>query len=109
MTLDALVMSAGDAGERYRAGDIEPPPLAVIRSRGAEGGTIETAAGETSWAAAPLPGPWVDAHGAGDSFAGGLTAGLGQGLPIADAVALAARCGAACVTGRGPYERQLTA
>jgi len=41
-----------------------------------------------------VPGPWVDAHGAGDSFAGGLTAGLGQGMSLDDAVALAARCGA---------------
>ena len=109
VTLDALVLSGGDAGERYFDGDIEPPPLAVVRTNGAEGGTITQAAGETSWAAAPLPGPWVDAHGAGDSFAGGLTAGLGQGMSIAEAVGLAARCGAACATGRGPYERQLTA
>ncbi len=109
VTLDALVLSGGDAGERYLDGDIEPPPLAVVRTNGAEGGTITQAAGETSWAAAPLPGPWVDAHGAGDSFAGGLTAGLGQGMSIEDAVGLAARCGAACATGRGPYERQLTA
>jgi ribokinase len=107
--LDALVLSGGDAGERYLDGDIEPPPRAVIRTSGAEGGTIAQATGETSWAAAPLPGPWVDAHGAGDSFAGGLTAGLDQGLSIEDAVGLAARCGAACATGRGPYERQLTA
>jgi ribokinase len=109
VTVDALVMSAGDAGERYLAGDVEPPPAAVIRTRGAAGGTIETAQGDVrDWAAAPLPGPWVDAHGAGDSFAGGLAAGLGQGMSLDDAVALAARCGAACATGRGPYERQLT-
>ena len=46
MTLDALVLSGGDAGERYLDGDIEPPPLAVIRTSGAEGGTITQAAGE---------------------------------------------------------------
>jgi len=109
-TIDALVMSAGDAGEHYGAGDVEPPPRAVIRTNGAAGGTIEPAAGPARvWKAAPLPGPWVDAHGAGDSFAGGLTAGLGQGMSLDDAVALAARCGAACATGRGPYEAQLTA
>ena len=51
----------------------------------------------------------MDAHGAGDSFAGGLAVGLGRDLSIDEAVALAARCGAAAVTGRGPYEGQLTA
>ena len=108
--LDALVMSAGDAGERFLDGDLDPAPRAVIRTRGAAGGTIETASGERrDWQAAPLPGPRVDVHGAGDSFAGGLAVGLGRGLALDDAVALAARCGAACITGRGPYEAQLTA
>jgi sugar/nucleoside kinase (ribokinase family) len=36
-----------------------------------------------------------------------LTYGLGDGMAITDAVALAARCGAYCMTGHGPYERQL--
>ena len=107
--LDAIVASARDAGERYAAGELDPPPDLIVRTTGAEGGRFETAAGEkSSWIAAPLPGPYVDAYGAGDSFAGGLTYGLGVGLEPADALALAARCGAACVTGRGPYEAQLT-
>jgi ribokinase len=106
--LDVLVASAGDRGERYSSGMIEPPPRAVVLTAGAEGGVIETTDGtEVRWAAPPLPGPPVDAYGAGDSFAGGLTYGLAQGLPVEQAVALAARCGAACVTGRGPYEGQL--
>ena len=54
-----------------------------------------------------LPGPVRDSYGAGDSFAAGLTYGLGAGWEIAKAVELAARCGAACLTGRGPYEVQL--
>jgi hypothetical protein len=29
-------------------------------------------------------------------------------MGVDDALALAARCGAYCLTGRGPYERQLT-
>jgi ribokinase len=106
--LDALVLSAGDPGERYRAGDIEPSPAAVITTNGANGGRIESAEGRTSdWIAAPLAGPLIDVHGAGDSFAAGLTVGLGEDETLAEAVQLAARCGAACVTGRGPYERQL--
>jgi ribokinase len=55
-----------------------------------------------------LPGPVGDAYGAGDSFAAGLTFGLGSGMDIREAVALAARCGAHCMTGRGAYAGQLT-
>ena len=50
----------------------------------------------------------VDSYGCGDSFAAGLTYGLGAGWALADALALAARCGATCLTGHGPYERQLS-
>jgi ribokinase len=48
-----------------------------------------------------------DAYGAGDSFAAGLTYGLGAGWSVDKAVELAARCGAACLTGSGPFEGQL--
>jgi ribokinase len=56
-----------------------------------------------------VPGTVVDAYGCGDSFAAGLTFGLGRGDSVEDAVALAARCGAAVMTGRGPYAAQLDA
>jgi ribokinase len=56
---------------------------------------------------APLPGPVVDAYGCGDSFAAGLTYALAGGAAIDEAVALGARCGAAVMTGRGPYSAQL--
>ena len=106
--LDVLVASAGDRGERYSSGMIEPPPRAVVLTSGAEGGIVEeTGGGVSRWTAPPLPGPLVDTYGAGDPFAGGLTFGLARGLPIGEAVELAAQCGAACVTGRGPYEGQL--
>jgi ribokinase len=106
--LDALVASARDRGERYAAGDLEPPPRHVVRTRGAAGGEYEALDGEHGrWEASPLPGPVSDLYGCGDSFAAGLTHGLGAGLPIGEAVALGARCGAACATGRGPYAGQL--
>lgn len=106
--LDALVSSAEDEGERYTPGSIDPPPLLVVRSAGAGGGSVVAADGSRSeWAASPLPGPPVDAYGAGDCFAAGLTYGLAEGRSAEEAVALGARCGAACVTGRGPYEGQL--
>jgi ribokinase len=47
----------------------------------------------------------VDAYGAGDSFAAGLTYALGAGLEGNDALAFAARCGAAALTGRGVAPR----
>jgi ribokinase len=107
--LDALVSSAKDEGERYAPGDLDPPPLLVVRTDGAGGGSMVGSDGQASqWEPAPLPGPAVDAYGAGDSFAACLTFGLAEGRPPEAAAEFAARCGAASVTGRGPYEGQLT-
>ncbi len=49
----------------------------------------------------------MSAYGAGDSFAAGLTFGLARGLSPFEAVGLGARCGAAAMTGRGPYDAPL--
>lgn len=106
--LDAVVGSGTDESERYRP--LDPPPRFVAITAGARGGSWT--AGEEhrgEWSAVPLPGPAVDAYGCGDSFAAGLAVGLGSGLDIGAALGLAARCGATCMTGRGPYGRQLTA
>jgi ribokinase len=106
--LDALVASGADAGERYEPGMLDPEPRLVVRTAGPEGGTWERPGGaEGRYAATPLPGPVEDAYGCGDSFAGGLTYGLGAGMDPPEALELAARCGAACLTGRGPYSGQL--
>jgi len=79
-----------------------------VKTAGSAGGSLVSGDGtEISWEAAPLQAPPVDAYGAGDSFAAGLTFGLAEGRTPADALELAARCGAACLTGRGPYEGQL--
>jgi ribokinase len=107
VTLDVLVGSACDPGETYRPGMLEPPPRAVVRTHGAAGGEWSAADRSGSWEPAPLPGEPVDAYGCGDSFAAGLTYGLGAGLALEDAIELAARCGAACRCGRGPYAAQL--
>lgn len=106
--LDALVGSAADPAEVYEHGDITPVPRLVVRTEGALGGTFQLAGeDEQRYKAAPVPGPIVDRYGAGDSFAGALTYGLGAGLSPKEAVGLAARCGAAVLTGAGPYETQL--
>jgi ribokinase len=106
--LDAVVASSADVAERYRP--FEPPPRYVAITAGARGGEWTGGEGRSGkWKAAPLPGPAVDAYGAGDSFAAGLAYALGEGSDIDAALELAARCGATCMTGRGPYGRQLTA
>jgi ribokinase len=107
--LDAIVHSGHDPAEAFELPALDPPPRLVVATAGPEGGHFAGVEGETgTWKAAPLPGPVVDTYGAGDSFAAGLTFALGEGRSPADAVAFAARCGAACLTGRGPYEGQLT-
>lgn len=106
--LDALVGSTADPAEVYEHGDITPVPRLVVRTEGGKGGTFQVAGeSEQRFAAAPLPGPVVDRYGAGDSFAGALAYGLGAGLSPDEAAGLAARCGAAVLTGAGPYETQL--
>jgi ribokinase len=96
--LDALIGSGEDEAERYRPGDIEPPPALVVTTSGALGGWMQPGG---PYSAAPPPGPVEDTYGAGDSFAGGLTYALAAGLDAHDAVAFASRCGAAALTGRG--------
>jgi ribokinase len=106
--LDVVVSSANDASERYRP--LDPPPRYVAVTAGALGGTWTSAGGETgAWRSVPVPGPPVDSYGSGDSFAAGLAFALGAGYDIDAALTLGARCGATCLTGRGPYGRQLTA
>lgn len=107
--VDALVASANDPGERV-GGEIDPAPRWIVRTEGSRGGTLENADGAiTRWRSQPPAGPVVDTYGAGDSFAGGLTWGLGSGLPIEEAIGVAAICGASALRGRGPYEGQTTA
>jgi ribokinase len=108
--LDALVLSAEDAVEREEAAGAERDARLVVLTDGGHGGSYrERDGGSGTWPAAELPGEPRDSYGCGDSFAAGLTYGLGAGLPVSGALALAARCGAVCLTGSGPYERQLSA
>jgi ribokinase len=108
--VDALVASGTDPSERVADDLLDPPARLVVLTRGGEGGTWTAAEGHTgTWHAAPLPGEPVDSYGAGDTFAAGLTLALGAGRPLDDALAYAARCGAMCMTGRGPYGADVSA
>ncbi|HEX9381078.1 MAG TPA: PfkB family carbohydrate kinase [Gaiellaceae bacterium] len=104
--LDALVGSGEDDSEIYHPGDLDPAPRVVVTTSGGLGGWVQPGG---PFRPAPLPGPMVDAYGCGDSFAAGLTYALARGEPLEEAVGLAARCGAAVMTGRGPYAAQLGA
>ena len=67
------------------------------------------AASAGRWAAAPLPGPISDAYGCGDSFAGGLTYGLGAGMGIDDALAWRPAAARPASRARARTRRQLSA
>jgi ribokinase len=103
--LDALVGSGEDEGELYHPGDLDPPPKVVVTTSGGLGGWVQPGG---PFRPTPVPGTIVDAYGCGDCFAAGLTYGLARGDSVEDAVSLGARCGAAVMTGRGPYSVQLT-
>ncbi len=98
--VDVLVGSGEDAAERFESGELEPEPPTVVTTAGALGGWIRPGG---PFRAAPLLRPISDAYGCGDCFAAGLTYGLALGKPVDEAVALAAECGAAVLTGRGAY------
>jgi ribokinase len=102
--LDALVGSANDVGETFKPGDVDPPPKLAVWTSGKAGGWSNPGG---PYSAAPLPGPVEDAYGCGDAFAAGLTFALARGDKPRDAIGLAARCGAAALTGRGGYAGQL--
>jgi len=109
------VLSADDPIEREALAGAEPDARLIAFTEGERGGSYRLSSGESgSWdavalepAAADPQRPPPDSYGCGDSFAAGLTFALGSGLDLEDGLALAARCGAACATGRGPYERML--
>jgi ribokinase len=110
VALDALVLSGEDQIELHAAGPALEDAELVVWTEGERGGHYRRRDGETGrWDAVRPPGAPVDSYGCGDSFAAGFTYGLGAGMALADALALGARCGAVCLTGHGPYERQLTA
>ena len=108
--LDALIGSGRDPSERLDPSVLSHRPGLLVRTDGMQGGSYETADGASgTYDPVPLPKPLVDTYGGGDSFAAGLTFALGAGYAVPEALRLAATCGAWCVTGRGPYQAQLTA
>ncbi len=102
--LDALVHSGSDENERYRIGELDPPPRLLATTEGSKGGRFVAGDREGRWEPAPLPGPLADVYGAGDCFAAGLAFALGLGLTAEKALAQAAESAARAMTKPGaPY------
>jgi ribokinase len=102
--LDALIGSALDPGEALDPSLLDPTPRHVIRTAAAHGGEVLPGG---RFSAPPRATAPLDAYGAGDSFAAGVTVGLAAGWSLRQAVSLGCHCGSACLDGRGPYAGQL--
>ena len=100
--LDFLILNKVEAEQLRAATGKAPQDLGVadvIITLGAEGAKWFGAKGEVEVPAIPVKP--VDTTGAGDTFTGYVLAGLDRGLPMAQALALAAKAGALMVTRRG--------
>jgi ribokinase len=102
--LDALIGSAADPGEAYRPGDLAPAPRLYVGTEAERGGVLIPGG---RYAAVPRQAPVLDAYGAGDCFAAGVTTALAAGWTLREAISLGGHCGSACLDGRGPYAGQL--
>ena len=91
LEVDAVVGSGEDEAEHFGPGDLDPEPRLAVTTSGALGGWMRPGG---PFRASALPGPLEDAYGAGDSFAAGLTYGLGRDWSADEAIAAAAACGA---------------
>ena len=101
--IDALVRSGLDPSEAYEPGLLDPAPGLVVSTMGRAGGTFIAGDEEGTFASAEVSASIVDAYGAGDSFAAGLTFALGRGDDPQTALAFAAQCGAIALTRRGAH------
>ena len=92
------MLSGDDEMERAEAGRALEEAALVALTEGERGGSYRERSGASGrWGAVPPPGKQVDSYGCGDSFAAGLTYGLGTGL---------SRAG--CPGARRPLRRRLS-
>jgi ribokinase len=100
LMLDALAFSDADGDEVQLADRLSSHSRLMVGTDGGRGGRW-WGESEGTWLPVPPPGPIRDSYGCGDSFAGGLTFGLAQGLAPAAAVQIGARCGARMLSSVG--------
>lgn len=103
---DVVVGSTGDPREVSALEDYPVPPGALVMTEGARGGYVETDSGIERFPPGTAPARISSAYGAGDSFAGALTAYLGAGLHVAAACARASQHGADVLAGPDPLAAQ---
>ena len=105
-------VEVSDATSAYAAAKVfrQRGVKCVLITLGANGVAVSDDAGERHLPAHVVKA--VDTTAAGDTFIGGLSAGLVEGLAMDDAVALGQRASALCVTRHGaqpsiPYRREI--
>ena len=103
---DVIVGSKADPREVATRADYAVPPVALVMTAGARGGSIETADGVVRFASPPADASG-GTYGAGDSFAGALTYYLAAGLDARESASRAAHHGAAVLSSLDPLAAQL--
>jgi ribokinase len=104
--LDVLLVNEHEAAWLLGGEGLDDPakllelgPRSAVVTLGARGALVVTADGVTELASPRVEA--VDTTGAGDAFAGALTAALAEGAELADAAARAVRVAAISVTRPG--------
>ncbi|MEO6503922.1 MAG: PfkB family carbohydrate kinase [Jatrophihabitantaceae bacterium] len=92
---DSLDQDTGSAAQDAGIAALVARQLTVVLKCGSGGSVLATAAG--IWRSAAEPVEVLDSTGAGDAFAAGLLAALGNGAQLNDALAEGNRLGAAAV------------
>ena len=100
-----VVVGSGASGATPTANELEQSGSRIcVVTGGARGGSYWTReAGWRTYAAAPLPGTFVDSCGAGDAFVAGVLVALSRGAEGEDAVALGLATAAACCCQVGSF------
>lgn len=100
--LDFLILNEVEAAQLTQATGKTPDALGVpdvIVTLGSDGADWFGAHGKQHFPAIPVTP--IDTTGAGDTFTGYVLAGLDQGMPMGQAIALATKAGALMVTRQG--------
>lgn len=99
--IDVLLASENDKGESYHSGDLTTDPGLIITTRGINGGILSDG---STYEAESIPAEKIiDTYGCGDSFAAGITYGLGLSNDLHQALQVATHAGAMAAQRRGAF------
>lgn len=99
ITIDGLIGSNLDPGEKYNLSDLVYKPNFVIKTEGDKGGIIIPGGRFKALKSNQI----IDSYGCGDSFAAGIIFGLASGWSIEKTLNLGKVLGRNCVEHFGPY------